>query len=97
MRLKNFVQFLNEYDDNGPMSINIAGAPLSLKNDKELEKEVDKYMDKMDEDCPRCGEAPEDCTCQEDDFWSTQNYHRTPPGDKVENEPQQNFKKDEHR
>ena len=96
MKLKGFIQFINEYDDKGPQSIDIAGDPLPLNNDKGLEKEVDHYMDQMDEDCPRCGEAPEDCSCQEDDHWSTKNFHRTEPGEKVENEPQQKFKKDEH-
>lgn len=94
MKLKKFIEFINEYDDNGPMSINIAGQKAALNNDQKLDKEVDKYMEEMDEDCPRCGEPPEDCTCQEDDRWSTQNYHRTPAGDKVELEPKQKFKKE---
>ena len=94
MRLKKFIEFINEYDDSGPKCINIAGQPTGLHNDKKLDKEVEKYMDKMDEDCPRCGEVPEKCRCENDDFWSTQNYHRTPAGDKVENEPKQKFKKE---
>ena len=92
MKLKGFVQFINEYDDKGPLSFNIAGDPAPLQNDKKLDAEVEEYMDKADEDCARCGEPPEECTCQDDDFWSTQNYHRTPPGDKVVNEPKQKFK-----
>lgn len=94
MKLKKFVEFINEYDDKGIKTLNVAGQKTALKNDKKLDKEVEKYMEEKDEDCPRCGEAPEDCTCQEDDHWSTQNYHRTLAGDKVELEPKQKFKKE---
>ena len=94
MKLKKFIEFINEYDDNGPLSINIAGQKTPLNNDPALDKEVEKYMDKMDEDCPRCGEAPEDCRCENDDFWSTHTYHRTPAGEKVEIKSSQKFKKE---
>jgi hypothetical protein len=93
MKLKGFIQFINEYDDKGPISINIAGAPLNLNNDEKLDKEIEKYADKKEEYCPRCEEKFEECKCQEDDQWSTQNFHRTPPGERVEIKRKQDFKK----
>jgi hypothetical protein len=94
MKLKNFIEFINEYDDNGPLSINIAGQKTPLNNDLTLDKEVEEYMDKKDEECARCGKAFEECRCEHDDFWSTHTYHRTPAGDKVEIKSSQKFKKE---
>ena len=93
MNLKSFVQFINEYDASPLFSVNVAGQKTDLKNDLDLDKKIDKYVTKKEDFCPRCEERFEECKCQEEDHWSTQNYHRTAPGDKVENEPQQNFKK----
>ncbi len=87
---KNFIQFLSEGETT---VVKVAGKEYESPNDKELEKEVEKYMDDVDEDCPRCGEAPENCKCEGDDQWSTQNYHRVPKGEKVKNEPNQKFEK----
>ena len=62
-------------------------------SDKDLEKEAEDYLNKNAEDCPRCGEDTNDCKCEEEDPWSTQNYHRAPLGDKKESKPKQEFKK----
>jgi|TARA_Y100000389_G_scaffold139097_1_gene136846 formamidopyrimidine-DNA glycosylase len=62
-------------------------------SNKELEKETEEYLDKIAEDCPRCGENIEDCLCEEDDAWSTQNYHRVPKGTEHKAKPKQEFKK----
>ena len=50
-------------------------------------------MDSEKENCPRCGEHVEDCICEEDDPWSTQNYHRVPKGEEHKSKPKQEFKK----
>ena len=63
-------------------------------SNKELEKEVEEYLDDVHEECVRCGEHIEDCECAEKDPWSTQVYHRTPKGEVEKSEPKQNFKKE---
>ncbi len=60
---------------------------------KEAEKKAEEYLQKVEEECPRCGEIADECKCEEDDPWSTQNYHRVPNGDKLKAEPKQEFKK----
>ena len=46
-----------------------------------------------EEECPRCGEHADECQCEEDDPWSTQNYHRVPKGTEHKAKPKQEFKK----
>ncbi len=60
---------------------------------KDVEKKAEEYLDKNSEDCPRCGEHVDDCKCQEEDPWSTQNYHRVPKGEEHKAKPKQEFKK----
>ena len=60
---------------------------------QKLEKETEDYLLKKDDSCPRCGESPDDCKCEEDDAWSTQNYHRVPKGTEHKAKPKQEFKK----
>ena len=62
-------------------------------SNKKLEKETEDYLLKKDDSCPRCGESPDDCKCEEDDAWSTQNYHRVPKGSEHTAKPKQEFKK----
>ena len=59
----------------------------------ELEKEINDELEKVAEDCPRCGEHIESCECAEEDPWSTQNYHRVPKGSEYKAKPKQQFKK----
>lgn len=61
--------------------------------DKDVEKKAEEYMDDEKDNCPRCGEHIEDCQCEEDDPWSTQNYHRVPKGKEEKAKPKQEFKK----
>ena len=61
--------------------------------DKDTEKKAEAYLDKEKDNCPRCGEHIEDCQCEEDDPWSTQNYHRVPKGEEHKTKPKQEFKK----
>ena len=60
--------------------------------DKDVEKKAEEYMDDEKDNCPRCGEHIEDCQCEEDDPWSTQNYHRVPKGKEEKAKPKQEFK-----
>ena len=60
---------------------------------KELEKEINDELEQVAEDCPRCGEHIESCKCEEEDPWSTQNYHRVPKGIEQKAKPKQQFKK----
>jgi len=60
---------------------------------KELEKEINDELEQVAEDCPRCGEHIESCKCEEEDPWSTQNYHRAPKGTERKAKPKQQFKK----
>tara|TARA_Y100001963_G_C6412379_1_gene279029 strand:+ start:236 stop:514 length:279 start_codon:yes stop_codon:yes gene_type:complete len=89
MNLKSYKEFIAE----GETTVVKAEPDTSYghDNDKETEKKVQKYMDQMDEDCPRCGEPPEVCKCEGDDHWSTQNYHRVPKGEEKKSDLQQKF------
>ena len=89
---KSFMQFLTEGETK---VVKVAGKEHESPNDKKLEKEVEKYMDKVDDDCPRCGEAPEDCKCEGDDQWSSHTIHRVPPEERQKNEPNQKFKNED--
>lgn len=61
--------------------------------DKELENEINDELEQVAEDCPRCGEHIESCKCEEEDPWSTQNYHRAPKGTEQKAKSKQEFKK----
>ena len=60
---------------------------------KEAEANAEEYLQKVEEECPRCGEHADECQCEGDDPWSTQNYHRVPKGTKYKAKPKQEFKK----
>tara|TARA_R100000908_G_C3642323_1_gene77956 strand:- start:187 stop:483 length:297 start_codon:yes stop_codon:yes gene_type:complete len=60
---------------------------------KELEKEINDELEAVAEECVRCGEPIESCKCEEEDPWSTQNYHRAPKGTEKKSKPKQEFKK----
>ena len=66
--------------------------PEDGKN-KEAEVKAEEYLEDVKEDCPRCGEHVNDCQCEEDDPWSTQNYHRVPKGEEEKAKQKQEFKK----
>jgi hypothetical protein len=66
--------------------------PEDGKN-KEAEVKAEEYLEDVKEDCPRCGEHVNDCQCEKDDPWSTQNYHRVPKGEEEKAKPKQEFKK----
>ena len=91
MKVKNFAQFISEENAKHIEYIEIADG-----SDTELEAEVQGNDEHPDEEqCTRCGEKPEDCSCAEDDFWSTQNYHRVEKGEVEISEPKQQFKKED--
>ena len=89
MQIKTFAQFVAESTVD-----HIENIEISDGSDKKLEAEVAGTNSDEDEECPRCGELPEQCTCLEDDFWSTQNYHRVPKGKVEKSKPKQQFKKE---
>lgn len=62
------------------------------KSDEKLEKDTEKYLDDKSDRCPRCDEHIDDCRCQDEDPWSTQNYHRVPKGKEQKSKPKQQFK-----
>lgn len=66
--------------------------PEEGKN-KEAEDNAEAYLQKVEEECPRCGEHAIDCKCEGDDPWSTQVYHRVPKGKEHKAKPKQEFKK----
>lgn len=86
MSVMTFAQFLNETQVK-----HIENIEISDGSDEKLEAEV-ATDDAGDEECPRCGEVPEECSCPADDFWSTQNYHRAPKGEVKKSKPKQEFK-----
>ncbi len=97
MFIKNYSEFLLEVRDKKPK---VAGEKAEKDHkdgnhkgiDKELEKEINDELEQQTEDCPRCGEHFESCKCEEEDPWSTQNYHRAPKGTVKEGKPKQQFK-----
>lgn len=90
MKVKSFAQFISEENVKHIEDIEIPDG-----SDKELEAEVQGAAEHPDEEeCPRCGELPESCTCGEDDFWSTQTYHRVEKGEAKKSKPKQQFKKE---
>jgi hypothetical protein len=91
MKLKNFNQFIFEED------VKPAGSDeLDDGSDKDLDKEIEDYLEIEDEYCPRCKERMEDCRCEDDDFWSTQTFHRVPKGEVTKSKPKQEFNKNEN-
>ena len=95
MAIKSFTDFVNEELDHvrhKKVKHVEDHNPEDGKN-KEAEDAAKEYLEDVEEECPRCGEHVEDCQCEEDDPWSTQNYHRVPKGAKHEAKPKQEFKK----
>tara|TARA_R110001599_G_scaffold51581_3_gene144801 strand:- start:783 stop:1058 length:276 start_codon:yes stop_codon:yes gene_type:complete len=89
-KVKSFVQFISEENVKHVEDIEISDG-----SDKELEAEVHgKESSDEDESCARCGEMSEDCSCNKDDYWSTQTYHRVEKGEEQKANPKQEFKKD---
>jgi len=98
MFIKNYNEFLLEVRDKKPK---VAGEKVEKDHkdgnhkgvNKELEKEVNDELEAVAEECVRCGEHIESCKCEEEDPWSTQNYHRAPKGKEEKTKPKQQFKK----
>lgn len=61
-------------------------------SDKKLEAEVEEYVDKNSEVCPRCNEPFDLCKCTKNDYWSTHTFHRAPKGKIEKSKPKQQFK-----
>ena len=94
MSIKKFHEFISEGIGNvrHKKVDHLEDKEVKDKNDSKTEKEVEEYLDDKAETCPRCGEHVDDCVCQEEDPWSTQNYHRVPKGKSEKSKPKQNFK-----
>lgn len=98
MFIKKYSEFLLEVRDKKPK---VAGEKTEKDHkdgnhkgiNKELEKEVNDELEAVAEECVRCGEHIESCKCEEEDPWSTQNYHRAPKGKEEKTKPKQQFKK----
>ena len=60
---------------------------------KDRQKKISDGLDKVEEECVRCGEHLDACKCPEEDPWSTQVYHRAPKGKEYKGKPKQEFKK----
>ena len=87
MKLLKFSEFINEN--------NIKPAGIEEPNDgsdKDLEKKLSDEAGEQSERCPRCNELFDDCSCSEDDYWSTQTFHRSPKGKVETSKPKQQFK-----
>lgn len=95
MSIKKFHEFISEgiSDVRHKKVDHLEDKEREDKTDKKTEKEVEEYLDDISENCPRCGEHVDDCVCQEEDPWSTQNYHRVPKGKSEKSKPKQTFKK----
>ena len=63
-------------------------------SDTKLEKEVSDELEKKSERCPRCNEPFDQCKCSDNDFWSTQTFHRAPTGKIEKSKPKQQFKEE---
>ena len=63
-------------------------------SDEEHERDLEDYEKEEEDTCPRCGETAEECTCPDDDYWSTQTMHRVEKGEEGATEPKQKFKKE---
>ena len=98
MFIKNYREFLFEVRDKTPKK---AGDKVDKDHkdgnhkgvDTELEKEINDELEEVTEDCVRCGEHIDACKCEEEDPWSTQNYHRAPKGKDYKAKPKQEFNK----
>jgi len=94
--VRSFISWLSEGSSIKDKKINhIEDIKLNDGSDKDLDKENADYLETEGEYCPRCKERMEDCRCEDDDFWSTQTFHRVPKGKVVKSKPKQEFKKDE--
>ena len=98
MFIKNYKDFLFEVRDKkhepaGEKTENDHKKGNHEGTDHELEKQVEDQLEDIAENCPRCGEHIESCKCEEEDPWSTQNYHRAPKGTERKAKPKQQFKK----
>lgn len=94
MFVKPFKDFIAENAVKHPKPNHIED--IDKKDDgtnKELEKKVQDDLEEISEECVRCGEHIDDCTCPSEDPWSTQVYHRTPKGEVEQSKPKQQFKK----
>jgi hypothetical protein len=89
-----FARFLSEELDQTrhKAAKHIEDIETDNESDKKTEKDAQDYLDDKSDYCPRCSEHKDDCQCQEDDPWSTQNYHRVPPGKKEKSKAKQEFK-----
>jgi hypothetical protein len=85
--IKKFADFINE------KQIKPADDGYQDNFDKDLESKVQDYIEKNSDNCPRCGEHMDDCQCDINDYWSTQNYHRVSKGITKKLKPKQKFKK----
>ena len=74
-----FDKFITEAQRHTPVD-HIENIEVKDKSNKKVEKEIQDYIGDNIEICPRCGERMEDCQCESNDPWSTQNYHRVPKG-----------------
>jgi hypothetical protein len=97
MYIRTYADFLLEVRDK---KVDHAGDKEEKKfkdspdgSDKELEKKISDGLDKVEEECVRCGEHLDACKCPEEDPWSTQVYHRAPKGKEYKGKPKQEFKK----
>ena len=95
MAIKSFKDFINEELDNvrHKKVKHVEDHDPEDNVNKEAEANAEEYLQKVEEECPRCGENSDECQCEEDDPWSTQNYHRVPKGTAHKAKPKQEFKK----
>lgn len=63
--------------------------------DKDIDDDIQDYVDKKDEYCPRCNQKLDSCKCEDEDYWSMQTAHRVPKGKHIKNKPKQKFESDE--
>ena len=91
-----FNDFINETSMISDSDVrHIEDIKIDNDSNKDAESDAENYINNKSDECPRCGETTEDCECETDDPWSTQNYHRAPKGKVIQNEPKQKFKTEE--
>jgi len=88
--IKSFDQFLLSEEE----AKHIEDIEIDDESDEKHERELEDYEKQETDTCPRCGETEGECRCSDDDYWSTQTFHRVEKGEEKSMEPKQKFKKD---
>ena len=92
--MKQHIQSFEQYILSEEEAKHIEDIEIDDESDKKHDKELEDGEDEDIDHCARCGERNVECSCEDDDAWSTQTFHRVPKGEEKSTEAKQKFKKD---